>query len=294
VYVIHHDRLGAFGWRGHLEWLEELWGMYRGEVKWLLGDLSMNTLFARFAGKGPPGTDRCWPWFGVESIGNGAGPMRLCTPIFDGAGQAMAAPPLQTGLRIATFAPSAEIDAEAPEAAAGPAPPVFLYEPRVAYDPGADPVAALLHRLGGGELTLEHADYVVDVGYGAGEHDDLDALARPLLALLTDELGLSRSMIGATRKVTQDLETLPDELQIGQTGVRVDPKVLIALGVSGAPQHIDWVGDAAVILSFNVDPAAPLMRLNEQRPRPLVHPIAGDVHDTVPRFIAALREKLAG
>ena len=46
-----------------------------------------------------------------------------------------------------------------------------------------------------------------------------------------------------------------------------------------------------MILSFNTDPDAPLMKLNEQRPRPVVHPVVGDVRETIPRFIAALREK---
>ena len=170
---------------------------------------------------------------------------------------------------------------------------VFLYEPRVEYDPASDAVASLLARLGGGELALEDAEYVVDVGYGAGGHDDLESLAKPLLALLVEDLGLSESMIGATRKVTQDLETLPVERQIGQTGVRVGPKLLIALAVSGAPQHVDWIADDAVVLSFNIDPDAPLMKLNEHRPRPVVHAIVGDVRETIPRFIAAVRDKIA-
>ena len=132
---------------------------------------------------------------------------------------------------------------------------------------------------------------MVDVGYGAGSHESIESLAQPLVALLSDELGLSRVMMGATRKVTQDLETLPDELQIGQTGVRVSPKLLLALAVSGAPQHVDWIGDDTIIVAFNTDPGAPLMKLNEQKPRPVVHPIVGDVRDTVPRLIAAVREQ---
>ena len=151
-----------------------------------------------------------------------------------------------------------------------------------------------MNRLGGGELTLREAEYIVDFGYGAGGREGLESLAEPLLALLADELGLSESLIGGTRKVTQDLEVLPMDRQIGQTGVRVGPKVLVALAVSGAPQHVDWIDDSAVILSFNIDPDAPLMKLNEQRARPVVHPIVGDVHETVPRFIAALRKKIGG
>jgi hypothetical protein len=293
IYVLHNTDFGRFGWKGHLEWLQEFWGMYRGEAKWLLGPPALNTLFARFAGQGPPGVDRCWPWFQVQTVSNGSGPLCLGSAIFDGAGQALAVPPMHSGLRIATFASSAEVELEAMDQRAPEETQVYSYEPRVEYDPASDAVASLLDRLGGGELTLEDAEYVVDVGYGAGGHDDMESLAKPLLALLVEDLGLSESMIGATRKVTQDLETLPVERQIGQTGVRVDPKVVVALAVSGAPQHIDWIGDSSVILSFNIDAEAPLMKLNEQRSRPVVHPIVGDVRETIPRFIAALRDKLA-
>jgi electron transfer flavoprotein alpha subunit len=309
IYALEHPRLDRFGWKGHLEWFQELWGMYRGEARWLLGPEWAGTMFARFAGEGPPGVDRAWPWLHVGAIENGDGPLRLGSSIFDGAGWAFAAPPAE-GLRIVTLTPEAEVRlAAATEGAASeaatetaatetaatevPATEVFAYEPRLDYDPDADPVAALLARLGGGEPTLRDADYVVDFGYGAGGREGLETLAEPLLAVLVDELGLADAMIGGTRKVTQDLEVLPMDRQIGQTGVRVSPKVLVALGVSGAPQHVDWIGDHTVILAFNIDPEAPLMKLNEQRPTPVVHPIVGDVKETVPRFIAALRAAAA-
>ena len=69
--------------------------------------------------------------------------------------------------------------------------------------------------------------------------------------------------------------------------------MLVALAVSGAPQHVDWIADSSVVLSFNTDADAPLMKLNEQRPRPVVHPIVGDVRETIPRFIAALRQRIS-
>jgi electron transfer flavoprotein alpha subunit len=87
-------------------------------------------------------------------------------------------------------------------------------------------------------------------------------------------------LFGATRKVTQDLKLQPLEAQIGQTGVRVNPKLVIALGISGAPQHIDYLGTRAEILCFNKDREAPLMKLNQTRSAPRVHPIAGDLFAT--------------
>ncbi len=95
-------------------------------------------------------------------------------------------------------------------------------------------------------------------------------------------------MFGATRKVTQDLKLLPLEAQIGQTGVRVNPKLILALGISGAPQHLDWLGSRAEILCFNKDPEAPLMKLNQARPAPRVHPILGDLFVTVRELLGKL------
>ena len=95
-------------------------------------------------------------------------------------------------------------------------------------------------------------------------------------------------MFGATRKVTQDLKLLPLEAQIGQTGVRVNPKIVIRLGISGAPQHIDYLGTRAQVLCFNKDPEAPLMKLNRTHPSPRVHPIEGDLFVTVRELVRLL------
>ena len=292
VYVVEHPGLADFGWRGHLEWFQEFWRMYRSEPRWLLGPEAMNTLFARFAGVASTGVDRCWPWFHVQTVCNGSGPLLLGSDIYDGSGQAVAVPTSEDGLRIATFAPAVEIEIPNKKVENGNETVVFRYEPSVDYDPADDFITSLVNRLDGGELTLSEAEFIIDFGYGAGGHEGMELLGEPLLALFRDELGLSESMIGGTRKVTQDLEVLPMDKQIGQTGVRVCPKVLVALAVSGAPQHVDWIDDKTVILSFNIDPDAPLMKLNEQNAGPVVHPIVGDVNETVPRFMAALREKI--
>jgi electron transfer flavoprotein-quinone oxidoreductase len=133
--------------------------------------------------------------------------------------------------------------------------------------------------------TLSEADVIIDLGYGIKDKAGLE-LAQKLKAKL-ETMGLA-PMFGATRKVTQDLKLLPLEAQIGQTGVRVNPKLIIALGISGAPQHIDYVGTRSEILCFNKDPEAPLMKLNQTRPAPRVHPVAGDLFVTVNDLIGKL------
>ena len=133
--------------------------------------------------------------------------------------------------------------------------------------------------------TLGQADVIIDLGYGIRDREGY-ALALELKKKL-EELGIA-PLFGATRKVTQDLKLLPLETQIGQTGVRVNPRLIIALGISGAPQHIDYVGTRAEIICFNKDAEAPLMKLNQTRKAPRVHPVPGDLFKTVRELIKEL------
>ena len=97
-------------------------------------------------------------------------------------------------------------------------------------------------------------------------------------------------LVGGSRKVTEELHLLPADRQIGQSGVSVNPQVLLALGISGAPQHLNYIGGRATILAFNRDPEAPIMTLNQRISQPKVVPVVGDLFETIPAFIAALRE----
>ncbi len=194
------------------------------------------------------------------------------------------------GMRIVWCEPEVAAPAEGPEAARVKA-DVVRIELELEFDAETDPLARALAeaKKAAGAVTLENADFVIDVGAGLGSVDNLETVVEPLRKALL-ELGAPNVEIGATRKVTMDMSWLPDEHQIGQTGVRVNPRVMIALGVSGAPQHIDWVADRAVIFAFNLDPQAPLMTLNQRREQPRVVPVVGDLTKTVPLFIAALRK----
>ena len=101
-------------------------------------------------------------------------------------------------------------------------------------------------------------------------------------------------MVGGSRKVTEELHILPLDRQIGQSGVSVNPKVLLAIGVSGAPQHLSYIGPRATVVAFNRDPEAPIMTLNQRQSQPRVFPVVGDLFETVPAFVAALKEEPAG
>jgi len=196
------------------------------------------------------------------------------------------------GTRILWCEPEVTASADGELVAGDVAPEVVRVELELDYDPQTDALARALAdaREELGVITLETAEFIIDVGAGLGSVDNLETVVEPLKRAL-EELGAPHVVIGATRKVTMDLSWLSDDHQIGQTGVRVNPRVMIALGVSGAPQHIDYVGDRAVIFAFNLDAQAPIMTLNQRRETPKVYPVVGDLFKTVPKFIEALRER---
>jgi electron transfer flavoprotein alpha subunit len=137
---------------------------------------------------------------------------------------------------------------------------------------------------------LADAEFIIDVGFGVGNRDAYEAVIEPLEQALR-QLGVAGLMIGGSRKVTEELHLLPADRQIGQSGVSVNPRILLAIGVSGAPQHLNYIGSRAAILAFNRDPEAPIMTLNRRQPRPKVFPVAGDLFETVPLLIAALKQE---
>src|SRR5207302_5800952 len=103
-------------------------------------------------------------------------------------------------------------------------------------------------------------------------------------------LGVRNLAIGGSRKVTEELHLLPVDRQIGQSGVSVNPQVLLAIGISGAPQHLNYIGPRATLIAFNRDPEAPIMTLNQRQPRPRVFPVVGDLFETVPAFTDSLKD----
>jgi electron transfer flavoprotein alpha subunit len=141
--------------------------------------------------------------------------------------------------------------------------------------------------------NLSEAEFIIDVGFGVGNRDGYEAVIDPLEKTLR-VLGVRNLVIGGSRKVTEELHLLPADRQIGQSGVSVSPRLLLAIGISGAPQHLNYIGPGAVIVAFNRDPEAPLMTLNRRQARPRVFPVVGDLFETVPALIEALRRERGG
>jgi electron transfer flavoprotein-quinone oxidoreductase len=184
-----------------------------------------------------------------------------------------------------------EVGAVAP-AARGGSVRVQRWAPHLERFYGRADIHRLLEELkqGAGVVQLSDAEFIIDVGFGVGNRDGYEAVIEPLERALRT-LGVRGLVVGGSRKVTEELHLLPADRQIGQSGVSVNPRILLAIGVSGAPQHLNYIGPRATVVAFNRDPEAPLMTLNQRQARPRVFAVVGDLFETVPAFTAALEPR---
>ena len=117
--------------------------------------------------------------------------------------------------------------------------------------------------------NLQGAPIVIDGGFGVGSRENFDMLFE-LAKELHAEVGASRAAV--------DAGFADHDRQIGQTGVTVRPKLLIAFGVSGAIQHIAGMQDSGIIISVNSDPNAPINTIAD-------YVINGTVEEVIPKMI---------
>jgi len=101
----------------------------------------------------------------------------------------------------------------------------------------------------GGDVDITAADALVSVGRGIGSQDNME-----LVQELADAIG---APLSSSRPVT-DLGWLPKTRQVGKSGLKVKPKVYLTFGISGAPEHLEGMRDAELIIACNTDAAAPI------------------------------------
>jgi electron transfer flavoprotein alpha subunit len=100
-----------------------------------------------------------------------------------------------------------------------------------------------------GDVDITTADLLVSVGRGIGSEDSLE-----LVTELADALG---APVSASRPVT-DSGWLPKTRQVGKSGLTVKPRAYLAFGISGAPEHLEGMRGAELIIACNTDPKAPI------------------------------------
>jgi len=124
-----------------------------------------------------------------------------------------------------------------------------------------------------GGVDLTSADIIVSIGRGIGKEENIP-LAVELSKALGGELAASRPVV--------DSGWLPSAHQIGSSGQSVSPKLYLALGISGAIQHVVGMKGSKNIVTINKDPDAPIFEISD-------YGVIGDILEIIPKLTEAIQ-----
>lgn len=128
-------------------------------------------------------------------------------------------------------------------------------------------------------ISLTEADRVVSAGRGMKGPENW-----PMIEELASLIGAAT----ACSKPTADMGWRPHHEHVGQTGIQISPTLYIAIGISGAIQHLAGVSSSKNIVVINKDPEAPFFKIAD-------YGIVGDLFDVVPKMLEAIKQaRVAG
>jgi electron transfer flavoprotein alpha subunit len=125
------------------------------------------------------------------------------------------------------------------------------------------------------DVDITQEEVLICVGRGIQQEDNLE-LAEELAETLGGQVCASRPIV--------DQGWLPTTRQVGKSGMTVKPKLYVALGMSGAPEHIEGMKDSDLIIAVNTDPTAPIFDVAQ-------YGVEMDLLDLVPELVEALKAK---
>lgn len=129
-----------------------------------------------------------------------------------------------------------------------------------------------------GEVDITAADILVGVGRGIKDADNM-----PIVKELANELG---GVLACSRPIV-DKEWLPKDRQVGTSGKTVKPKLYIAIGISGAFQHVTGMKSSDLVIAINKDPNAPIFRVAD-------YGVVEDLFKVVPVLKGKIHEAKGG
>ncbi|MDO5047796.1 MAG: electron transfer flavoprotein subunit alpha/FixB family protein [Anaerococcus sp.] len=129
----------------------------------------------------------------------------------------------------------------------------------------------------GDDVDLAGAEYIVSAGRGIGDPSKIK-IVEDFANALGATLGSSRPLV--------DAGWISHSHQVGQSGTTVGPKIYIAVGISGAIQHLAGIGASDIVIAINKDPDAPIFDVAD-------YGIVGDLFEVVPKLTQLIKERKA-
>ncbi|PNV81734.1 MAG: electron transfer flavoprotein subunit alpha/FixB family protein [Fervidicoccus sp.] len=124
------------------------------------------------------------------------------------------------------------------------------------------------------KVNISEAELIISAGRGLKKKEDLEMI-RELASLLGATVGASRPLV--------DDDWISRDHQVGFSGNIVKPKVYIAIGISGSPQHVVGMKDSGTVISINIDPSAPIGEYSD-------YMIVGDLYEVIPKLIEEIKK----
>jgi electron transfer flavoprotein alpha subunit len=134
----------------------------------------------------------------------------------------------------------------------------------------------ILEKVKADEVNLSEAEVIISGGRGLKKPGDFRILGE-----LAEVIG---GVIGSSRPLV-DAGWVSKDHQIGFSGNTAKPKVYIACGISGAPQHLFGMRDSDIIIAINIDPSAPIFSISD-------YGVVGDLYEILPMLICELKKEM--